>query len=387
LLNQDKMNLAEKIITMDNGCVCCTIRGDLEDGLMQMVDAIKKGQNIEQIVLETTGMADPVPIVRTFMGAENVTRELRLDAVISMADAKHLADRLDEDTEEGQTNVAYQQVAFADKIILNKLDLVTTEQAIALKDRIRGINKFARVLGAIKGRVRLSELLNIRAHDMVNFADMDIDAEGGADLGYDQNGEHGGGGHANDGIMEVGHGSDHGGMVVDGHGDHGGHGGHGSSDGGHGGHGGGDSGHGGGGGHIAGGSPPVAGHGTSHGTAHGTAHGAGHGHGGNTAARHDTRVNSFALMKEGEIVPRRLDAWMRTLGKLPKEKGILYRVKAILAIKGHPYKHVFHAVMDISDEDDAGPWAEGEKKLSKIVFIGKSMDRKYLIDGFESIFE
>jgi len=98
-------------------------------------------------------------------------------------------------------------------------------------------------------------------------------------------------------------------------------------------------------------------------------------------------VNSFALMKEGEIVPRRLAAWMGTLGSLPKERGILYRVKAILAVKGHPYKHVFHAVMDVSDEDDAGPWAEGEKKLSKIVFIGKSLDRKYLMDGFESIFE
>jgi len=220
LLNQDKMNLAEKIITLDNGCVCCTIRGDLEDGLMQMVDAIKKGHNIEQIILETTGMADPVPIVRTFMAAEKVTKELRLDAVISMADAKHLADRLDEDIEEGQTNVAYQQVAFADKIILNKLDLVTTEQAIALKDRIRGINKFARVLGAIKGRVRLSELLNIRAHDMVNFADMDINAEGGADLGYDQHGGHGSGGHGyghgGHGSMEVDHGGGHGGREVDG---------------------------------------------------------------------------------------------------------------------------------------------------------------------------
>mmetsp|Transcript_13606 Transcript_13606/g.14839 ORF Transcript_13606/g.14839 Transcript_13606/m.14839 type:complete len:94 (-) Transcript_13606:23-304(-) len=69
---------------------------------------------------------------------------------------------------------------------------------------------------------------------------------------------------------------------------------------------------------------------------------------------------------------------MQSLGQLPPERGTIFRIKAILAVKGHPYKHVFHAVMDISDEDDAGPWAEGEKKVSKIVFIGKSLDQKFL---------
>merc|ERR1711957_514435 len=65
----------------------------------------------------------------------------------------------------------------------------------------------------------------------------------------------------------------------------------------------------------------------------------------------------------------------------------IFRIKAILAVKGHPYKHVFHAVMDISDEDDAGPWAEGEKKISKIVFIGKGLDRTFIQKGWEEIFD
>lgn len=98
-------------------------------------------------------------------------------------------------------------------------------------------------------------------------------------------------------------------------------------------------------------------------------------------------MNSFAIVKEGEIVPQKLSMWMQSLGQLPPERGTIFRIKAILAVKGHPFKHVFHAVMDVSDEDDAGPWAEGEKKVSKIVFIGKSMDKPFLTKGFEDIFE
>merc|ERR1712151_525099 len=117
-----------------------------------MIDEIKKGGQIDAIIIETTGMADPVPIVRTFMSNPQITAELRLDAVVAMADAKHLPGRLDDKIEEGKVNEAYQQVAFADKVILNKLDLITTEEAIAVKDRIRSINQFAKVLPAIRGR-------------------------------------------------------------------------------------------------------------------------------------------------------------------------------------------------------------------------------------------
>merc|ERR1719400_1377159 len=136
---------------MDNGCMCCTVRGDLQHGLQQILDEIHKGSKIDTIMIETTGMADPVPIVRTFMSTPEITDELRLDAVVTMADAKHLPGRLDDSTEKGKVNEAYQQVAFSDKIILNKLDLITTEQAIACKDRIRDINKYAKILPAVRG--------------------------------------------------------------------------------------------------------------------------------------------------------------------------------------------------------------------------------------------
>merc|ERR1719517_370919 len=131
---------------MDNGCICCTVRGDFVKGLKSIIDDIKAGGTIDAIMIETTGMADPVPIVRTFMSDPEITMDLRLDAVIAMADAKNLPGRLDDKVEEGKVNEAYQQIAFADRIILNKLDLVSSEEAIKIKDRIRDINKFAKVL-------------------------------------------------------------------------------------------------------------------------------------------------------------------------------------------------------------------------------------------------
>mmetsp|Transcript_8018 Transcript_8018/g.24242 ORF Transcript_8018/g.24242 Transcript_8018/m.24242 type:complete len:497 (-) Transcript_8018:176-1666(-) len=338
LLKQDKMALAEKIVVMDNGCMCCTIRGDLAKGLKEIIADIKKGGTIDMIMIETTGMADPVPIVRTFMSDPEITVDLRLDAVITMADAKNLIGRLDDEVEEGKVNEAYQQIAFADKIILNKLDLITTEQAIVVKDRIREINKFAKVLPAIKGRVRMDELHNIRAHDMVNFVEMDLEKE--AEEAQELSGGHGGGHEGSHGEEEHG-------------GGHGGDGGHGS--------------------------------GSGHGPAAGTGHG--QGHGAKEDSRHDTRVNSFSIVKEGEIIPRKLSMWMQMLGQLPAEKGTIFRIKAILAVKDHPFKHVFHAVMDVSDEDDAAAWEEGEKRVSKIVFIGKAMDQPFLRRGFEAIFE
>lgn len=338
LLKEQKMALAEQIVVMDNGCMCCTIRGDLENGLKQIMEQMHKGNRIDAIMIETTGMADPVPIVRTFMASPDITAELRLDGVVCVADAKHLPGRLDDKVEEGKVNEAYQQVAFADKILLNKLDLVTTDQAIAVKDRIREINAFAKVLPSVKGRVNLAELTNMRAHDMTNFINTDLEKE--AETAPQLAGHEGG--------HSEGHGGGHGG-------------GHGQD-------------------------PDSEDHG--HGNGHaGDGHGAGHGHGHLAKkSRHDSRVNSFSVVREGEIDPQKLGVWMQSLGQLPAEKGLIFRIKAILAVKGHPFKHVFHAVMDVSDEDDAGPWAEGEKKICKIVFIGKSLDQPFLRAGFNGIF-
>jgi len=363
LLKKDKLALAEKVVLMDNGCMCCTIRGDLVKGLMQIVDETRKGNKIDAIMIETTGMADPVPIVRTFMTSPEISAELRLDGVVAVADAKHIIGRLDDKVEEGKVNEAYQQVAFCDRLLLNKLDLVTAEQAIAVKDRLRSINSFARILPAVRGRVKMSELTDMRAHDMTNFVDAGIEKEAGEaqQHGHEDHCGHGGHGDGHDADGKEEHGGGH----VSGH----------------------ESGH--GGGHEGG---QKSGHGGDHEGGQKAGHGGGHGHvdeHGHVSkkSRHDSRVNTFAICREGEILPDRLGRWMQSIGKLPKDKGTIFRIKGILAVKNHPYKHVFHAVMDVSDEDDAGPWAPGEKKVSKIVFIGKNLDQKFLSDGFDDVFE
>lgn len=349
LLKKDKMALAEKVVVMDNGCMCCTVRGDLLVGLQSILEEKQKGAQIDAIMIETTGMADPVPIVRTFMTSPEISAELRLDGVITVADAKHIEGRLDDEVEEGKVNEAYQQVAFCDKILLNKLDLVSPDHAIRVKDRLRSINSFAKILPCTKSRVKMTELTNLRAHDMANFVNTEIDKEA-EDVGIS--------GHGHE---EHGHG---------GHGDHGGH----------------DSGHGHGHGHDEN-CTEDHGHGDSHGSGHGGGHGHVDAHGHVVKkSRHDSRVNSFAIVREGDIIPQRLSQWMQSLAQLPPEKGTIFRIKAILSIKGHPYKHVFHAVMDVSDEDDAEKWGPDEKRVSKIVFIGKGMDRRFLEDGFHGIY-
>lgn len=355
LLNKEKIAMAEKIVVMDNGCMCCTIRGDLLDGLRSILNEVDKGTHLDQVMIETTGMADPVPIVRTFMTADDIGARMRLDGVITVADARNITKRLDDQVEDGKVNEAYQQVAFCDKLLLNKLDLVTSEEAIKTKERLREINAFAKIVPAVRGRVKLSELSNLRAHDMTNFVNDEIEKEAvekeeaHGDGGHGDHGDHGGGhnGHS----AHNGHAHDPNCTEDHGHGENGGHSGH-SENGGHG-----------------------HGHVDEHG--HVTK---------KQKSRHDSRVNSMSLVREGELLPAKLSAFMQTLGQLPPEKGTIFRIKGILAIKNHPFKHVFHAVMDVSDEADADPWGKDEKRITKIVFIGKALDKTWIREHFEECF-
>ena len=125
----------EEVFEMNNGCICCTVRGDLVriiDGLMR-----RKGK-FDGIIVETTGLADPAPVAQTFFVDENVGRKTRLDAVVTVADAKWLKDRLKDAPE------AKNQIAFADVILINKTDLVSPEELSDVEARIRGINPYAR---------------------------------------------------------------------------------------------------------------------------------------------------------------------------------------------------------------------------------------------------
>ena len=148
----------EEVFEMNNGCICCTVRGDLIriiEGLMK-----RKGR-FDAIIVETTGLADPAPVAQTFFVDEDVREAARLDAVVTVADAKWLAQRLRDAPE------AKNQIAFADVIILNKTDLVSPAELREVEARIRAINPYAALHRAKKCDVALADVLERRAFDPV----------------------------------------------------------------------------------------------------------------------------------------------------------------------------------------------------------------------------
>jgi len=126
LLGKNAREEAEpEIIEMMNGCICCTVRQDLIVVLKRISERVSSGKlNIDAVVIETTGMADPAPVAQTFFIDESVQECFRLDGIVTLVDAKHIEQHLDEEKPEGAENEAVEQVAFADRLLLNKVDLV-----------------------------------------------------------------------------------------------------------------------------------------------------------------------------------------------------------------------------------------------------------------------
>ena len=147
----------EEVFEMNNGCICCTVRGDLVrilDGLMR-----RRGK-FDAIIVETTGLADPAPVAQTFFIDENIGRRTRLDAVVTVADAKWLKDRLRDAPE------AKSQIAFADVILINKTDLVSAAELHEVEARIRAINPYAKLHKTERARIPLDEVLERNAFDL-----------------------------------------------------------------------------------------------------------------------------------------------------------------------------------------------------------------------------
>ena len=164
LINQ-KYDLAEQVVVMDNGCMCCTMRGDLVDALASIQKKVAQGNPLDLVLVETTGMADPVPIVMSFKQSPWITERMRYAGCITVVDAKNCLERLDLEIEDGAVNEAVKQISFADKIILNKVDLVDIEEARSVQAKIRDLNQFVRTLPAVRGQVNLEELLDLPARD------------------------------------------------------------------------------------------------------------------------------------------------------------------------------------------------------------------------------
>ena len=186
----------EEVFEMNNGCICCTVRGDLVrilDGLMR-----RKGK-FDAIIVETTGLADPAPVAQTFFVDENVGRKTKLDAVVTVADAKWLKDRLKDAPE------AKNQIAFADVILINKTDLVTPEELGDVEARIRGINPYAKVHKTQRAKIALDQVLGRNAFDLDRILDIEPDFLGGDGHDHDRDHHH----HDHDHAHGHGHHHDH----------------------------------------------------------------------------------------------------------------------------------------------------------------------------------
>ena len=160
----------ESIIEVMNCCICCTVRGDLTALLENMYDRIK---DFDGVLIETTGLAAPAPVAQTFFVDENIVDKYELDGIVTVADAKHITRHLDEEKPEGVENESVEQIAFADRIMLNKIDLVDDEELKKVESKIRSINKFAPMFHTENSIIDPENLIKIGAFDLEKTLEMD----------------------------------------------------------------------------------------------------------------------------------------------------------------------------------------------------------------------
>jgi G3E family GTPase len=260
----------EEVFEMNNGCICCTVRGDL---VRILTNLMKRRQKFDGIIVETTGLADPAPVAQTFYMDEDVKRATRLDAIVTLVDAKNLAARLADSKE------AASQLAFADIVVLNKMDLVTEEEAAEVERRIRAINPYAEIRRATKSAVPIDAVMGRDAFKLERILEREPEF-----------------------------------LTEDNH-------------------------------------------------------------------SHNEDIMSLSFEVAEPLDENKFNAW---IGELLQTKGAdLLRTKGVLNFKGQEDRFAFQAVHMIADGDYIGPWPEGSARKSKIVFIGRDLNRPRLRRGFE----
>lgn len=163
--NQLIIDADEEIFEMNNGCICCTVRGDL---IRIIGNLMKRRDKFDHIVIETTGLADPAPVIQTFFVDEDMRDTLLLDAVVTVVDAKHIWQHWDADE-------AQEQIAFADVVLLNKTDLVTDEELTELEKRIRAMNVMAKIYRTHNAKLQMDALLGVKAFDLNRALEIEPD--------------------------------------------------------------------------------------------------------------------------------------------------------------------------------------------------------------------
>ena len=167
LLVQDR---EEQIVEMNNGCICCTVRGDLVRILGELHAKRSAGQlHFDRVIIETTGLADPAPVAQTFFVDDDIGQHYLLDAIVTMVDAKHAPAQLDEHHE------AQEQVGFADRLLISKTDVVTPEDVAQLRQRLTKMNPRARIAEARHGKAAIDDLLDIRGFNLNAILEIEPD--------------------------------------------------------------------------------------------------------------------------------------------------------------------------------------------------------------------
>ena len=151
------INADEEVFEMSNGCICCTVRGDL---IRVLGNLMKRRDKFDYVLVETTGLADPGPVAQTFFMDDEIATEFSLDGIVTLVDAAHIDQQL------GRSDESSEQVAFADVLVLNKTDLVSDEALDLLEARLREMNRMARVVRSERADLPVTTVLNLSAFDL-----------------------------------------------------------------------------------------------------------------------------------------------------------------------------------------------------------------------------
>ena len=312
----------EQIIQMNNGCVCCSIREDLRTTLQLLAAKKRKGLlDFERVVIETTGLADPGPVAQTFFMDDEIAESFLLDSILTLVDAKHAAQQLNDRQE------ARRQVGFADQIFISKADLVTPAELDALQHRLKHMNPRAPQKVAHFGDVSLSEVFDLRGFNLNAKLDIDPDF-----LSDDDHHHHHDGEHCDHPSHKHGHSHDHGHDHA--HGEH-----------------------------------------CDHDHVHDEHCNHGHHH------HHDDDVKSFVYKSKRQFDPAKLEDFLGAIVNIYGPKMLRY--KGVLNMKGTEKKVIFQGVHQLMGSDLGPDWAEGEDRISKMVFIGIDLPKDILIQGLD----
>lgn len=323
----------EEIIELSNGCVCCTVRGDLMRTLNDLRTRRQAGElNFERVIIETTGMANPGPVCQTFFMDDDIADYYRLDAVVTVVDAKHGMETLDTQEE------AQKQVGFADRILVSKKDLVTEAEYAALRHRIVHMNPRASIEAVHFGETDLKQLIDISGFNLNTI--LDIDPE-----------------FLSDDHPDAAHDHDHATCTDPTHHHH-------------------DHDH------------ENCGHDHSHDHEHDHAHGhdaatctdpTHHHHAPKPA--HNDEIGAFVFKSNKPFDPERLEEF---LGGVVQVYGPdLLRYKGILYMKGINRRMLFQGVHMMMGAEPGKPWLANEKKTTKMVFIGRKLPQDIFTKGLE----